>query len=274
VIVNRVWRWHFGQGIFRSVDNVGKLGELPSHPELLDWLATELVNDGWSLKRLHKRMLLSSTYSMSTAWNEKAAQADPENRMLWRMRRRRMEAEELRDSLLAVSGQLESTMGGTQLVSTPFENLSVSGLARSPTLYQSNRRSLYLPVLRSALYEAFQAFDFPDPAVLNGDRATTTVASQALFMMNGKIVNQAAVRLADGLLRDTRIDDRERLQRACVRVFGRPAEPGELAEWGSFLDRYQAAASLAGESAERRRSLAWQGLCRALLSSNEFVYVN
>ena len=113
MIVNRVWRWHFGQGLVRSVDNFGKLGELPSHPELLDWLATRFIADGWSLKSLHKRIMLSQAYQMSTAWNEQAARIDPENRLLWRMPRRRMEAEELRDSLLAVSGQLDATMGGT-----------------------------------------------------------------------------------------------------------------------------------------------------------------
>ena len=177
MIVNRVWRWHFGQGLVRSVDNFGKLGEPPSHPELLDWLATRFIDDGWSLKKLHKRIMLSRVYQMSTAWNEQAARLDPENRLLWRMPRRRMEAEELRDSLLAVSGQLDSTMGGTsaRVHALPEPVRHRSGHVK-PDLYQSTRRSVYLPVLRSAVYDLFQAFDFPDPAVLNGDRATTTVA--------------------------------------------------------------------------------------------------
>ncbi len=132
---------------------------------------------------------------------------------------------------------------------------------------------VYLPILRSALYDVFQVFDFPDPAVLNGDRATTTVASQALFMMNGQIVGRASELLADSLLIHPGTSDRDRLQRACRRILGRPAGPGEVSEWESFLGRYQSAASLAGEAPERRRRIAWQGLCRALLSSNEFVYV-
>jgi hypothetical protein len=274
VIVNRAWRWHFGQGLVRSVDNFGKLGELPSHPELLDWLAIRFVEDGWSLKALHRRIMLSATYRMSTAWNEHASQLDPEDRLLWRMPRRRMDAEELRDSLLAVAGQLDSTMGGTLLASTPFQDLSVTGVARDGHLYESSRRSVYLPVLRSALYDVFQAFDFPDPAVPNGDRATTTVASQALFMMNGKLVEHASERLSESLLTDGQIGDCERLDRACRRILGRPAAPEERSQWEAFLSRYQAARSLAGESPERRRRLAWQGLCRALLSSNEFLYVN
>ncbi len=274
VIVNRVWRWHFGQGLVRSVVNFGKLGELPSHPELLDWLATRFVADGWSLKTLHKRILLSQVYQMSTAWNEQAARIDPENRLLWRWSRRRMEAEVLRDALLAVSGQLDTAMGGTLLVSTPFQNLSESGAARNPALYQSMRRSIYLPVLRSAVYDLFQAFDFPDPAVLNGDRATTTVAAQALFMMNGQLMNRAAERLAEILLSGADHGDRDRLERACRRIFGRPAAAEEFSEWESYLERYQSAAASTGERPERCRRLAWQGLCRAWLSSNEFVYVN
>jgi mono/diheme cytochrome c family protein len=274
VIVNRVWRWHFGRGLVRSVDNFGKLGEPPSHPELLDWLAVRFVEDGWSLKALHRRIMLSATYRMSTAWDARAAQVDPEDRLLWRRPRRRMDAEELRDSLLAVSGQLDSTMGGTLLASTPFQDLSVTGVARDARLYASARRSVYLPVLRGALYDVFQAFDFPDPAVPNGDRSTTTVASQALFMMNGKIVEDASERLADALLQQNELGDRERLDGACRRILGRPVAPEELSRWESFIGRFQAARSMAGEPIERRRRLAWQRLCRALLSSNEFIYVN
>ncbi len=274
VMANRVWRWHFGEALVRSVDNFGKLGELPSHPELLDLLATSLIADGWSLKKLHKRIMLSQIYQMSTASNEQAARIDPENRLIWRMPPRRMEAEVLRDSLLATGGQLDTTMGGTLIATTPFENLTATGTALKPELYQSSRRSVYLPVLRSAVYDFFQAYDFPDPAVPNGDRATTTVAGQALFMMNGQVVESVCDRLAEVILNDASRTDRDRLQEACRRVFGRPATPEECAEWTTFLDRYQAAPSLAGEGRERRTKLAWMGLCRALLSSNEFVYVN
>jgi hypothetical protein len=273
VIVNRVWRWHFGQGLVKSVDNFGKLGELPSHPELLDWLTTRFVADGWSLKALHRLVLLSNAYQMSTTWNERAMQVDPENRLLWRMPRRRMEAEVLRDSLLAASGLLDSSMGGQALVSTPFQNLTQTNVAGKQELYQSTRRSVYLPVLRSALYDLFQAFDFPDPAVPNGDRATRTVASQALFMMNDDLVRRVTEHLADRCLRDE-LPEHERLGRACLLIYGRPALNEEILDWRDFLKRYESAPSLANEPVERRRRLAWQGLCRAMLASNEFVYVN
>ncbi len=123
-------------------------------------------------------------------------------------------------------------MGGTLLATTPFQDLSAAGVARNPALYQSDRRSVYLPVLRGALYDVFQAFDFPDPAVPNGDRAATTVASQALFMMNGTIVSRVRDRLADNLLNDGRVSDRDRLDRACRRILGRPAADDELSAMG------------------------------------------
>ncbi|MDR3634570.1 MAG: PSD1 and planctomycete cytochrome C domain-containing protein [Isosphaeraceae bacterium] len=274
VLVNRVWRWHFGQGLVRSVDNFGKLGQPPSHPELLDWLANQLIQDGWSIKALHKRIMLSQTYQMSTAWNEQAAQLDPENRLLWRMPRSRLDAEALRDSLLAVAGLLDLAIGGPSVAAVPFQNLTATGVASRPELYQSQRRSVYLPVLRSAVYDQFQAFDFPDPAVSNGDRVATTVASQALFMMNGPIMRTAPAHLAEVLLGTPSATDHDRMQEASLRIFGRPAAADELVEWSAFLARYQAAQSLAAESPEKRRHLAWQGLCRALLSSNEFIYVN
>jgi hypothetical protein len=274
VIANRVWRWHFGKGLLRSVDNFGKLGEPPSHPELLDWLASTLVVDGWSLKALHKRILLSRTYQMSTSRDDKAARIDPENHLLWRRSRLRMEAEVLRDSLLATSGQLDSKMGGNLLAAAPFENLTVTGTASKADLYLSSRRSVYLPVLRSAVYELLQAYDFPDPAVANGDRGATTVATQALFMMNGAVVDQACDRLAAIVLREPSLADADRIQQACQKILGRPATMEECADWRSFLTQYQAAASVAGERPAVRRRVAWKGLCRALVSSNEFVYVD
>lgn len=273
VIVNRVWRWHFGQGLVASVDNFGKLGEPPSHPELLDWMANQFVADGWSFKKLHRQILLSRTWQMNTAWNEHAAQVDPQNRLLWRMPRRRMDAEVVRDSLLAVSGQLDTTVGGAPMSTTPFQNLSLGGASRKPELYQSNRRSVYLPVLRGSVYDAFQAFDFPDPAVLNGDRMTTTVASQALFMLNGSLVEQSSKSLSDRLLNQER-SDRERMQLACRMILCREASDEELNAWEQFLTRYQDAPSVAGQASDERKKLSWQGLCRALLSSNEFIYVN
>jgi hypothetical protein len=189
------------------------------------------------------------------------------------MPRRRLEAEELRDSILFAAEQLDPKMGGALLQTTPFQDLSAGGLSRSPALYESNRRSVYLPVLRGALYEVYRTFDFPDPASSSGDRSVTTVAAQALFMMNSPIIERASASLAASLLDDHRINDRMLMARACRRVLGRQAAAEELDLWAAFLDRYQKAAGMTGQDPAIIRRLAWQGLCRALLSSNEFVYV-
>jgi hypothetical protein len=273
VIVNRVWRWHFGRGLVGSVDNFGRLGQLPSHPELLDFLATRFASGGWSLKKLHREIMLSQVYQMSIQWNRRAAELDPENSLLWRIPRRRMEAEELRDSILAAGGLLDYRMYGTLMPTSPFQDLSAGGLSRSPSNYQLPRRSIYLPVLRGALYEMYRTFDFPDPAVSSGDRTVTTIATQALFMMNNANVAQASGNLARMLLDDGRLSDSDRLERLCRCILGRAATALDLAEWSAFLERYAAAAASSELEPARRRCSAWQGLCRALLSSNEFVYV-
>ena len=192
------------------------------------------------MKKLHKRIMLSQAYQMSTAWNEQAAGIDPENRLLWRMPRRRMEAEELRDSLLAVSGQLDTTMGGTLHRDRRRFRISPSPeSARKPELYQSTRRSVYLPVLRSAVYDLFQAFDFPDPAVPNGDRATTTVASSGLVHDERPDRGQASATVwPRSLLSDAGSHATATVcGQACRRILGRPAEPEECSEWTSFLER-------------------------------------
>ena len=195
VMANRVWRWHFGAGILRSTDNFGNLGDRPTHPELLDWLATRFIESGWSIKALHRLIMLSSTYRMSTQYNAFAAEADPDNRLLWRMNRRRLEAEAVRDALLLVAGSLDTTTGGTLLEAKPRTYVT-STASVNGTNYATNRRSVYLPVVRSALYEGFQAFDFAEPTTVKGDRDNTTIAAQALFMMNSDVMNDQSAHLA------------------------------------------------------------------------------
>ena len=144
VLVNRVWQAHFGEGLVRSPDNFGRLGEKPTHPELLDWLATEFVEHGWSIKSLHRLILNSAVWQQTTDFNEVANTIDPENRLLWRMNRRRLEAEAIRDSLLAIGGDLDTTMGGTLL---PTENRKyVTSTANiNIDVYEAPRRTVYLP---------------------------------------------------------------------------------------------------------------------------------
>jgi hypothetical protein len=273
VMVNRVWLWHFGEGLVRSPDNFGTLGERPTHPELLDWLARRFVEQGWSLKALHRLIMLSATYQMSTAHNERAAQLDPENRLWWRMNRRRLEAEALRDGLLATTGEIDLTMGGTMLPTKNHDYVTGTGSRLPPKLYESRRRSIYLPVVRSALYEVFQAFDFADPSVMNGRRDTTTVAPQALFMMNSAVVSQLSRAWALRVLQGTSPDDGARVQAIYEQAYSRLATANEAARVVHFIEKYQAMETARQTPAEEARLRAWQSLCRAVLSANEFVYL-
>ncbi len=273
VMVNRVWRWHFGTGLVRTCDNFGRLGDRPSHPELLDWLASRFMESGWSIKHLHRLILNSATYQMSSRWNAVAAAVDPDNRLHWRMDRQRLDAESLRDAILAVGGQLDTTMGGSLLVTKNREY--VAGTASvNPTSYAAPRRSVYLPVVRSALYDVFQAFDFADPSVINGDRATTTVAPQTLFAMNSELVTEQSLRLAERLLHANHPDDAARVQAAFQIALGRDPLPEELSEALTYL------ATCENESAAPETPDAppinqvWQSLVRAILATNEFIYVD
>ncbi|MBX9788779.1 MAG: DUF1553 domain-containing protein [Pirellulales bacterium] len=277
VIVNRVWLWHFGEGLVRTPDNFGCLGEAPTHPELLDWLAGWFVEHGWSIKALHRLMMTSSTYQMSAAYDADAASRDADNRLWWRFNRRRLEAEELRDAILATSGRLDPTPGGSLLVTKNREY--VAGTASvNPTSYASHHRSIYLPVVRSALYDVFQAFDFPDPSVLMGRRDRTTVAPQALFMLNSSLVLEESRAWAERLLAGqsgagqsgnaARINDLYRT------ALGRSASEGEIERAEAFLvaSERQWREHEVDEAEARLR--AWAGLCRTVWGSNEFVFVD
>jgi hypothetical protein len=273
VLVNRLWHWHFGAGLVRTTDNFGKLGEPPSHPELLDWLARRLIDSGWSVKEMHRTIMLSATYQMSSAYNEGAAQVDPDNRLLWRMNRRRLEAEAIRDAMLAVSGQLDRTMGGSLLDGA--NRTYVKGYPNSVyDKYDFSRRSVYLPVLRSMLYDVFQAFDFADPSAPSGERATTTVAPQALFMLNSKIMADQTGHVADSLLADSALDDSSRIGQLYERALARPPSERELARAAEFVDRYESQLDAENLSGSDRRRRAWQALCRSLLASSEFIYLD
>ncbi len=261
VLVNRIWQGHFGHGLVRSPDNFGHLGQRPDNQPLLDWLSLRFVADGWSIKQLHRRIMNSDAYRMSSiaeaGTRRKAGLSDPDNRLLWKMNRRRMHAEVLRDSLLALSGQLDETMGGQPIDARAFDNLSSK--PRSTFGFDEPRRSVYLPVLRSAIYEVFQAFDFPDPAVPSGRRDETTVAPQALFLMNGQLVTGATRAMAVALQAEP--TDADRLARAYHLILGRPPRQDEQRAWRTFLAGFDEPLS------------AWQSVCRVLLSSNEFVYI-
>ena len=290
VFVNRVWRWHFGKGLVRTTDNFGLLGEAPSHPELLDWLARRFIADGWSIKSLHRVILNSSTYQQASSVESRVTRvesktepqnsrlstldsrltADPENRLFSRADVRRLEAEAVRDSLLAVSGQLDLSMGGS-LLKVKNREFFFDHTSKDLTTYDSRRRSLYLPVVRNNVFDVFVLLDFPDPAVSSGNRATTVVAPQALLMLNSDLAMQAATDLAGRVLSESSDDD-QRLTRLYVMAYGREPSVDERKADQSFLTEV-AQAQASENDADKRRKQAWVTLCHVVLAANEFIYV-
>ncbi len=245
VLVNRVWLHHFGRGLVRTPSDFGLRSEPPSHPLLLDYLATTFVNDGWSLKRLHRRIMLSSAYRQSSQSRVREAAEDPQNRLLWRMNRRRLDFEALRDSLLAVSGDLDRQIGG------PPVDISGSEF--------SSRRTIYGFVDRMDLPELFRAFDFPDPAATSPGRDTTTIAPQALFLMNHRFVGEVARRVSARHDIATITETTDRVRRVYVILFAR--DPS--------IEEAEFAAQFLGRDPEEKN---WQQYVQALLMTNEFAF--
>ena len=267
VIVNRVWRWHFGQGLVSSTDNFGILGGKPSHPELLDWLARTFIEDGWSIKDLHRLIMKSATYqqassvSFSTADLADPRLVDPENRLLWRANIQRLEAEQIRDAMLSVSGWLDTTIGGKTI---PLRNREFvfNHTSKDATTYESPRRALYLPIIRNHLYDMLEQFDYPDPTMPTGSRNSTVIAPQALIMMNAPVVMESGARLAKRLA--DLPDDEQRVQQLYAALYGRPPLDHEKADTLALIRDFSAA-----DKPER----AWALLCQTLFAANEFIYL-
>ena len=264
VMANRIWLGHFGTGLVRSPDNFGRLGERPTHPELLDYLAAEFVNSGWSVKQLHRLIVKSAAYKMSTQYDADKFRADPDNRNYWRFNRRRLDAEEQRDGMLAVAGILDRKPGGTLLSTNNRSYVNTTG-GQGFDGFTSTRRSVYLPIIRSGVFDVLQANDFPDPSTPAGMRQQTTVPSQALFQLNSKVADQTSEAFAK-LLLELKTDDTARIQEAYRRVYTREAATAEVSRALRYL-------ADAGASGEAKRFKAWQGLCRVLLASTEFAFV-
>lgn len=271
VMVNRIWRWHFGEGLVRTPDNFGRLGEAPTHPILLDWLAKRFVDEGWSVKSLHRTIMLSSTYRMSSTFDANAAAVNPTNRLMWRASVRRLEAEAVRDAILAVSGRLDLKMGGPVLHVKNREFI-FNHTSKDETKYASTRRSVYLPVIRNHLYDVLALYDFPDSAVVQGNRPTTTVAPQAMLAMNGPLIWESAGALAQSVLsQDT--GDTERIKRLYQRLLGRHPRASETRQVAQFIRRFSDQSADDPTDRAIKMKLAWQTLCQTMLASSEFIYI-
>jgi mono/diheme cytochrome c family protein len=270
VMMNRVWQEHFGRGIVRSADNFGRAGTPPTHPELLAWLARDFIDGGWRLKRMQKRIVLSNAYQMSSAENNAHADAvDADNDLFWRQNLHRLDAEAIRDSMLAVSGRLNLTMGGRGI----FPKLSPEVLAtqsrpglgwdQESSPAEESRRSVYIYLKRTLMVPFFEAFDYTNTAESVGTRPITTVAPQALLLLNSEFANEQAAALAERVRRDAGSNSSKQIDRLFRLALGRSPTQKESTIAAQLLGRPH------GAGPDRLRSL-----CLVVLNLNEFVYVD
>ena len=267
VMANRIWQGHFGAGLVKTPNDFGTRGSLPSHPELLDYLAARFVENGWSIKKLHRLIMLSDAYRRGSNLDEANATLDPENAYLWRFSRRRLSAEEIRDAVLAVSGDLDLVPGTAH----PFpEPKAWNYTQHTPfnAVYEHNKRSVYLMTQRIKRQPYLSLFDGADTNTSIGDRQTTTVAPQALFFMNDPFIHARSESLATRLM--SLPNDVQRLDRACLLMYGRPAKEEER----RIGDRFRKAYLDELPANTDRAKAAWAAWLRVMFGSNEFVYVD
>lgn len=312
-MMNRLWYHHFGRGIVGTLNDFGLNGERPSHPELLDWLAATFVaNDelkknsllitqqsalanAWSLKRMHFLMVTSNTYRQTSVYTPNAARRDPENRLLWRMNRRRMDAEALRDSILAVNGTLNLEMGGPsvrvplepEVVDTIFTESEPDNLwPVHPDPKQHTRRSLYLVRKRNVRLPMLAVFDQPDMMLSCAARGQSVSALQSLTLLNSPFMQEQSRRMAERLLREAPKDEAKRVERLFALTLNRPPNLREKQATHRFLHdqtalirkrlaRGENVTTLSGisENVDRANSAAWADLCLATFNLNDFVMV-
>ncbi|PYV39968.1 MAG: hypothetical protein DMG06_21655 [Acidobacteria bacterium] len=280
VIVNRIWQHHFGEGLVRTPSDFGRMGEKPTHPELLDWLASWFVREGWSIKKLHQLILTSNTYRMSKSWNPQCGAEDPENRWLWRVSPRRLEVEALWDSTLAVSGQLNSRMFGASMYPFVPEHSDPDKIWKPFDEYDASRRAIYAFIKRSMLVPLLEVLDFCDTARSAASRQVTSVAPQALSLFNGDFVNRQARHFANRLETEAGPNAEKQIERAYLLALCRPASVREKAEMLEFLrtEEAQRLQDVSGQATaadhERARHGALEQMCRVILNLNEFAYAD
>jgi hypothetical protein len=283
VLVNRVWHWHFGKGLVQTTNDFGARGKAPTHPELLDYLAARFVEGGWSIKNLHKLMMLSHTYQLASKedfYSEKNPQSairnpqsvDVSNEYLWRFTRRRLAAEEVRDAVLAVSGTLDRRMGEGHPF-PPETTWRFSQHVQYFGVYDTNRRSVYVMQQRLKKHPFFEVFDGADTNMVVGERPLSTTPIQALFLMNNPLLHEQADAFAVrvGMAFDTLP---ERVNYAYRLAFGRAAKPDEIKDAQEYLQQVRPQLTATNIAADRVNRAAWASYLRVVLSSNEFLYVD
>lgn len=273
VMANRVWQHLFGKGIVKTVDNFGLTGERPQHPELLDYLAIRFMEQKWSVKSLIKEMMLSRAYGLSSAHVEKNYTVDPANRLVWRGGRRRLDAEAIRDSMLAIAGKLELE----RPKGSPMTSLGNGEIGRQISLARTrlnqNVRSVYIPVVRQAMPQMMTVFDVADPSLVVGTRDITTVPTQALFMMNSPFVMNQAGNMAQKLFDVKGMDDTARIKYAYRLALSREPNDVELARVKKFITDYRNMQEKDVKRGSDRELEGWTAFCQTLFASAEFRYL-
>jgi hypothetical protein len=272
VMVNRIWQHHFGRGIVGTPSNFGIRGEPPTHPELLDWLAARFVSSGWSVKVIHREIVLSETYRLSSELDAASAAIDPEDRWFWRFPRHRLEAEAIRDAMLAISGELEERRGGSHPF-PPIETWHWTQHDPFKAVYATKRRSVYLMTQRLVKHPFLALFDGPDTNVSTDVRARSTVPLQALYLRNNPFVQHQSAAFAGRLLAASNAAA-QRLELAFRLAWGRAPDPDERARALRFLDETQTALASLGAAGDSRELDAWASLAKVILTANEFLYID
>jgi hypothetical protein len=272
VMANRIWHYHFGRGIVRSTNNFGQIGDRPTHPELLDWLAAEFIRGGWRLKALHRTIMLSSAYRMSSTGNADGLAKDPTNDLFWRFDMRRLSAEELRDSIHVVTGQFNPKMYGPSMypeISAEVlagQSMPGAGWGKSSKEEQA-RRSIYIHVKRSLITPILADFDFPETDVSCQARFATVQPAQALGMLNGKFLHDQAEAFAARLRRDAGDDRRAQVKQAMRLAVLREPEDREIERGMALIESLKKEHGASDEAAIKY-------YCLVVLNLNEFVYLD
>jgi hypothetical protein len=281
VMVNRIWQHHFGRGLVATSDNFGTRGEPPTHPELLDWLAARFMESGWSVKSMNRLILLSDTWQEQCAPTPRALQEDPDNHLLSWFPRQRLSAEEMRDSILSISGTLDPSMDSGESSEALWQRGEVIDqksnvrpnrlMADDPYYTAFRRRTVYMPIVRNSLPDILSLFDAADPNSIAAVRNDTTVPSQLLFLMNNPLMREQSGHFADRLLS---LDgpDAKRVELAYRLALGREPRIDEVEQAAQFLKVYVSAPAVQSRPEPERLKLAWQSYCQVLFCENDFLY--
>ena len=263
-MVNRIWQHHFGYGLMRTENDFGTRGARPTHPELLDYLATRFIESGWSIKSLHRLIMHSHVYQLASTVDEATTKRDPDNRLLAHFPRRRLDAEEIRDSLLSLGGNLDRSVGGPHPF-PPVETWNFTQHSQFSAVYKTNRRSVYLMTQRNRRHPYLALFDGADTNVSTARRDATTVPTQSLFLMNDPLVHGQSMRFAGRLIMAAR-NDTARLKRAYESALGRLPAATEQKRSLEFLAAYRKELNAAGGPTTPNEKMAWAAFARTLFA--------